>query len=136
MGRRMNVFGVLAKYGMTPIDRVARRGINYESSGSPQRKESPDSLIKTILPTDAKPVKALIKCSICGRLSRKTRLKKHIMRFHTERQINVKPQITNENLRDSCKYTNCTICGCLLKVSRKNSHLRKAHKVNLNSSFV
>jgi len=136
MGRRMNVFGVLAKYGMTPIDRVARRGINYESSGSSQRKESQVSLIKTIIPTDAKPVKTLIKCSICGSLLRKTRLKKHIMRFHTERQLRVQPQTTNENLRDSSKYTNCTICGCSLRIDRKYSHLRKAHKVNLNGSLI
>ena len=38
MGRRKNTLRVIEKYGMTPIDRAARAGVNYEIRSDRQRK--------------------------------------------------------------------------------------------------
>ena len=130
MGKRMNALRVIAKYAMSPVDRVARAGVHYETASSLRYKETPISTQKEIPLPVSKLAKVWIKCSVCGCSLREDRLKKHMKRKHTERQVRINNPHTKEIEFDLSQYMNCSICGCLLKISRKNSHMRKAHKEN------
>lgn len=131
MTRRMNALRVIAKYGLTPVDRVARAGVNYETSNSHRNKGKSVSTRKAISPPLIRPPKIWVKCSVCSCSLLEGRLNKHMKRVHSEQRLeNQKPHTKEEQLNLG-KYTNCSICGCLLKVTRESNHMRKTHKVSV-----
>jgi hypothetical protein len=110
MGRRTSALQIIAKYGMTPVNKSARAVVR--PSADKRREVVSVTIEEGRTPPVSKPIVRRAKCSICGCSVRKDHLKSHMEVAH------------NPN-----RWMNCSICGCPLKIRQKKRHMMKAHKV-------